>query len=145
MSRGKPSPKLCEHCGAKMVEYPHVLAKGLVRSLAKLAFAGGGPLSIADDLKLTKSEYTNFGKLKYWELVEHAHPQIERGGVWMLTETGWAFLRGEISLQPRVWTYRNRVVRFEGVAVTVDRVTGGWKYRPDYARAARPHAPGTLL
>lgn len=135
----RAAPKYCECCGAKMVEYVHVLSKGLVRCLAKLAVAGGGPLSIADDLKLSKSEYTNFGKLQYWQLVEHADPQVERGGIWKLTTAGWAFVSGELALQPRVWTYRGRVVRFENAAITIDQVTGGWKYRPEYAREARAH------
>jgi hypothetical protein len=134
--------KFCDHCGAKMVEYKHGLAKGLVRSLAKIGLAGGGPLNIADELKLTKSEYTNFGKLKYWGLVEKTNPEIERGGIWRVTETGWAFLRGNIKLSPHVWTYRNRVVRYEGGSITIDEVTGGWKYRPEYAREARPAGAG---
>jgi hypothetical protein len=131
----------CPHCDAKMVEYRHPLSKGLVRCLAKLALAGGGPLSISDDLKLTKSEYTNFGKLQYWGFVEHASPEIERGGIWQVTANGWAFLRGEISVSRVAWTYRGGVVRYEGPKITVDLVTGGWKYRAEYAREARSVAP----
>jgi hypothetical protein len=37
--------ELCEHCGAKLVEYRHGLSKGLMRSLYKLARAGGGQVA----------------------------------------------------------------------------------------------------
>ncbi len=120
-----------------MVEYRHSLTKAQVRPLAKLNAAGGGPLNITDDLKLTRGEYTNFAKLAYWNLVKK-EGDTERGGRWQITEAGRQFIRGEITRPRVVWVYRGSVQRTEG-KVTVMDCTGGWKYRPEYARDARPH------
>lgn len=128
----------CLHCGAKTVEYKHNLSKGQIRPLIKLLAAGGGPASITDDLHLIKGEYTNFAKLAYWGLAKK-EGITERGGRWQITERGKEFLRGKIKLRKTVWVYRNDVQRFEGDEISVMDVTGGWKYRPQYAREARPH------
>lgn len=124
-----------------MVEYKHSLTKKQVRPLAKLANRGGGPLMLADDLNLPRSEYTNFSKLAYWGLVEKCDNK-ERGGKWKVTPKGWQFVRGEIRLRRTVWSYRGEIVRTEGPEVGITEVTGGWQYRPQYAREAVAHHPG---
>ena len=135
--------ELCEHCGAKIVEYKHGLGKNLMRCLVKLVNAGGGPLSISDDLKLTKSQYTNFAKLAYWGLVVKANPEGgERGGMWAITAQGWRFVRGAVEIQKYAWVYRGDVIRREGAMLKVTDITDGrWQYRPEYAREAVPHDP----
>lgn len=130
--------KLCPHCGAKIKKYPHGLSKSLGRTLRKLAEAGGGPVSIAN-LELSKGEYTNFAKLAYWDLVEKANPSgHERGGIWKLTFRGHDFVRGKGTVRRKAWVYRGDVVEREGELVGIDDVTGGWKYKPHYAREGRP-------
>lgn len=135
--------ELCEHCGAKIVEYKHGLGKNLMRCLVKLVNAGGGPLSISDDLKLTKSQYTNFAKLAYWGLVVKANPKGgERGGMWAITDEGWRFVRGKEKIQKYACVYRGDVVRRLGPMLSVTDITDDrWKYRPEYAREAVPHDP----
>lgn len=44
------------------------------------------------DLKLTNSQYTNFCHLVYFGLAKHIH------GGWLPTETGIAFIYGEVSV-----------------------------------------------
>jgi hypothetical protein len=130
----------CSHCGAKMVEYKHGLSKAQVRPLVRLMNAGGGPLNISDDITLNKSEYTNFAKLAYWGLVEK-EGDSKRGGRWQITAIGRRFLGGEVTLQKTAWVYRGVVQRFDGPELSIMDVTGGWKYRPDYARESVPHDP----
>lgn len=126
----------CPHCNAKIVEYKHGLSKVLVRSLVKVAKRGAGAHRISEFL--SKSEYTNFSKLQYWGLAEKADGG-ERGGVWKVTQLGLEFIKGHIQLRQYAWSYRGELVRFDGNRIYVMDVTGGWKYRPDYAREARPH------
>lgn len=130
--------KKCPHCGAKMVEYKHSLTKAQIRPLAKLAKAGGGPLNITDDLNLTKSEYTNFAKLAYWGLVKQ-EGNSERGGNWQITEKGWGFVKGLVGIRKQVIIYRGNLVKFLGDFITIQQVTGGWQYRPQYIRESQPH------
>ena len=129
--------KHCPYCDAPMVEYPHVLSKGLARCLYRLAQAGGGPIHL-DELKLTYNQRCNFQKLRYWDLVEKSDPENPKGGRWNLTPLGWQFVKGEIEISRKVWSYRAKFSRFEGPTIRIQDVADGWKYRPDYAGEAEP-------
>lgn len=131
---------ICETCGAKVVEYKHGLSKGLVRVLyiiAKYRQAGGAvPMA---DLKLTYSQRCNSQKLRYWYLIEKVGDADSKGGNWRVTQRGADFLQGKISVPQFVWTFHGEQIRYEGRYRYIDQVTGGWKWRPDYAREAIPH------
>jgi len=131
---------ICEHCGAKVVEYKHGLSKGLLRTLFKMAKAQQlkAPVSMCD-LDLTYSERCNAQKLKYWGLIVKAGDPTGKGGDWYVTLAGKEFLRGDTVLRHSVWTYRGEVMRFEGRLQDISTITGGWRWRPDYAREAEPH------
>lgn len=128
----------CPHCDAPIVEYKHGLSTGLARGLRLLAEAGGGPLNL-NELGMTISQQTNFQKLRYWGLVEKSDPSSEKGGVWNITEDGWEFLRRETGMRKFVYTFRGEVVRYEGASISIDEITDGWQYRPDYAANAVAH------
>ena len=136
----KSEPKRCPYCDAKMVEHKHGLSKGLLRCLVKLAKAGHGDQNL-NDLGMNYSQQSNFQKLKYWGIVEKADPNCAKGGEWRITERGWSFVKGEIALQKSVFTYRGAVVGYEGKKLLIEEITGGWKWRPDYARDERSHVP----
>ena len=95
----------CAHCGAKMVEYKHGLNKGLVVGLRAIAKAGWtGSAVDLKGLHLTHSEWDNFQKLRYWDLVSKVGGK--KGGKWRITErSGWSscfeFSRSARSL--RTW------------------------------------------
>lgn len=133
--------KFCPTCGHKLAEYKHSLSKILLRGMYKLSQIGGGPASVSEDLQLTKSEYTNFAKLAYWDLIEKSESQRgEKGGWWVITDTGWRFLRNEIKLPQSVRVFMKEVVRTEGPMTSIMDITQGrWYYRPEYAREAIPH------
>lgn len=133
--------KICPHCSAKMVEYPHGLSKGLLRCLVKMVRAGTGDKDLGD-LQMNYNQQSNFQKLRYWGLVEKSDPGSEKGGKWRMTDLGWAFVKGEIQMRNKVWSYRGEFVRFDGDRIFIQDVTGGWKYRPEYAREAVPHESG---
>lgn len=130
--------KFCGSCGAKLVEYKHSLSKGLARGLYKIAIAGGGPVNL-NDLKMTLPQQTNFQKLRYWGLVQKSDPSNLKGGEWVLTHKGHDFINGKISIQKFVWTYRGKTVRFDGVEISFEHITGGYKYRGEYAAEAIVH------
>lgn len=128
----------CEYCGAKMVEYRHTLSKSLLRPLVRFSRLGKGYHSPSKQEKMTHSQLANWQKLRYWGLIAKAPDETGKGGYWEITELGWGFLRGEYRVQKYAWTYRGDWRRFDGETQTVDQITGGWKYRPDYAREAVP-------
>jgi hypothetical protein len=133
--------EICEHCGAKVVEYKHGLSKGLIVSL--VTFAQHGEVGKLSELELSYSQRCNFQKMRYWELVEKVGDPDGKGGTWRLTDQGKRFLSGAVGLPKYVWTYRAKVRRYEGAEVSVgDVFKGEWryKYRPEYAREAQPVA-----
>ena len=133
--------KTCPHCGAKMVEYKHGLSKSLCRSLAAvaIAFKDTQPHEIKD-MGLDYNHRCNFQKLRYWGLVEKMGDQGSKGGLWRITEYGMAFVKGLTSLPRFAWTYRGEVERLEGEQIMITDVSGGWKYRPDYAKESQARA-----
>jgi hypothetical protein len=133
--------KVCEHCGAKIVEYKHGLSKGLIRVLYHIIRECEGQPQEFEfcNIKLTYNEGSNFQKLRYWKLIEKVGDFDGKGGTWKLTARGISFARGEISLPKFAMTYRGELVSHEGDNVKVYEVVDGWRFRPDYASEAVPH------
>lgn len=132
--------KLCPHCGAKMVEYKHSLSSALAEGLRRLKQKGGGPINLKT-LGLTRNQWDNFQKLRYWGLVVKAVRDDGKhiGGAWVITIDGMRFLNGHLRVAKCVWTYRGEAVRFEGDPVSFQEIIGPYKTRPEYAREAIPH------
>jgi len=101
--------KKCPHCDAKMVEYRHTFNKGLAHGLYELWLSGGGPSSLRS-LRLTRTQWTNFQKLRYWDLVS----RTKHEGEWILTTKGLEFITQGTPLTKWVWTYRGDPVKFDG-------------------------------
>jgi len=101
----------CQHCDAKIVEYKHNLTPGLVSGLIELSKAGGGPINLKE-LGLTRNQWDNFQKMRYWGLVSKVGG--DRTGVWEITSLGRDFVEGRTSCKKSVWTYRGATVRTDG-------------------------------
>lgn len=133
--------KVCEHCGASMMEYKHGLSGGLVAGLVRL-FRHRKPINLKH-LKLTRNQWDNFQKLRYWDLVRKYTPPDEapkgKGGVWTITQRGIDFVRGTLQVPKFVWTYRGEMRRFEGEEIYIWHVDPQYKTRPEYAEEALPH------
>jgi hypothetical protein len=126
-----------------MVEYHHRLNAPMVIALRRL-YNAGRAVNLAT-LGLTRNQWDNFQKLRYFGLVR----QVEVGGqrkrgVWDITENGREFVTGTLILRNAVWTYRGETVRFDGDLVHVSQVVDGYELRPEWAEEAQPlrHAVG---
>lgn len=131
--------KECAECGAKMVKYRHSLNRGLVESLFKLWTKAKALEPIAlKSLNLTRTQWDNFQKLRYWGLVEQSYAKGKRlRGFWQLTPFGAQFIELGIGVCHTVVTYRGDVVDFEGPIVTCnEKLTVVYKKQIDYARNA---------
>ena len=127
--------KCCPTCGAKMVKYKHRLNKGLCNALLKLYNYGG--IAPLDKLNLSKSEYCNFQKLKYWDFIRKAElPEGHKGGVWEITSRGNSFVQG-YERPELVVTYRGQFSKWEGKLISMKDVIGEYDYRPWYADVAQ--------
>ena len=132
--------RICPHCYAKMVEYKHSFSKALAIGLWRLYLAGG-PINIRD-LVLTRNQWDNFQKLRYWGLAAQTYrPDGTRmNGVWHITDTGRAFIEQGTGISKTVWTYRGSTQRFEGSTVFFrDEHDVAYEQRESYATSAMPH------
>ena len=82
----------CEHCGAKVVEYKHNFNAGMANSLWQI-YLVNKPVALTD-LELTRSQWTNFQKLRYWGLVEQCIDDVSKrsNGLWRITDLGRQFI-----------------------------------------------------
>lgn len=131
--------KTCDECGAKMVEYKHHLNEPLVIALRRLVEAGGGPINLKM-LGLTRNQWDNFQKLRYFDLVEQYCLEGQRKrGIWRVTHVGLTFVTHKVAIPPTAVTYRGERVRYEGVPIFISEVTGLYRPAADWAFEAVKH------
>ncbi len=123
----KTMRNVCPHCGGLVAKYPHFLSKTLALALAKIHNYGQANITRID---LTHTQINNFGKLRYWGLVERVHDQA---GWWRITPAGRDFLSGRLQVYRCVWTFRNERERFDGELITIHDVLPGYATRKDFA------------
>ena len=126
---------ICECCGAKMVEYKHNFNAHLAEGLYRL-YCAKAPINL-QDLNLTKSQWTNFQKLRYWGLVAKTE---NMPGVWQMTERGINFIELATAIPRHVWTYRGEPIRFEqDVCRFKDVHENKLKQKTEYAEESVAH------
>lgn len=131
---------ICSHCGATMMEYRHTLSEALVIGLIRLG-QYKYPVNIKE-LKLTRNQWDNFQKLRYWGLCGQVKDTEgkRKNGVWGMTLRGRKFLKYEIAIPHAVYTYRGNRVRYdESNFRSIIDVLPGYRYREDYINDAEPH------
>lgn len=132
--------KYCPHCGASMIDYKRGFSKDLARCIYRFSRAGGYKVDVSD-LALTNPQYSNFQRLRFWDLAvkEENEDGSGKGGVWSMTQKGWNFVKGEISIPRYAITYRGNVQRFEGENLFIQDVAEGWWFRPRVIEESRTH------
>lgn len=123
----------CQHCGQPVMKHKHSLTKSLARILTLIPLMS--EFHLQKHLKLTKNEYANFQKLKYWGLVEKVYG---KSGYWIVTTLGRKFVFGEISVPRTVITFNNRVIDQSMDVTNMRSAHGFWKTREEYARDSEP-------
>jgi len=138
--------KHCEHCGASMVVYKRNFSRDLARCIYRMAKAGGRHVDVSS-LGLTNAQYSNFGRMHFWGLIEREENEdgSGKGGVWSLTQLGWRFVTGEIKIPKYVHTYRAKVVEQGSVEISIQDITDGWWYKPKVIRESQPYEPQLSL
>lgn len=142
MSTNKRAKSICPVCKAKTVYYSHTLTEALVIGLWALFRAGKMQPNVGINLAhlgLSRNQWDNFQKLRYWGLVGKTYEDGKRvKGVWEVTRLGQAFIEYNIAISPQVQTYRGEAVSFSGEPVMIrDRLSSDYKQREAYARDAQ--------
>lgn len=131
--------KICIHCGASMMEHRHSISIAMIVGLEMISKF---ELNVnIKELGLTRNQWDNFQKLRYWGLVRKFYDSDGNrlGGHWTCTAKGRDFLAGKIKIPRVVWTYRGEFVRAEEEAAYVFEIDQGYKIREEYADESRPH------
>ena len=133
------SIKHCECCGAKIVEYKHLLNKGLVSALYQLSL-NDDPVPLTD-LVISRNQWTNFQKLRYWGLVAKELTAEGYGtGRWLITAIGRDFVEGRTAMPLHAWTFRGETIRIDGPNIKFrDAFTENYRKRKDYAADNQIH------
>jgi len=115
----------------------------MATALCKLAEAGGR--ANLNELGLTRNQWDNFQKMRYFDLVEYGYKDdgSRDSGVWCITEPrGYKFLAGKIMIPKRVETYRGQRVKYikteycSIISLSVEK----WKQKGDYNADSTPHS-----
>jgi len=129
--------KHCPTCNAKMMEYRHVMNSALATGLDRLRRVGGK--ANLKTLGLTRNQWDNFQKLRYWDFVRQVEVEgVRKRGVWEITHLGREFLHG-VPARKACFTYRGEFQRWDGSWTTVDDLLPGYRKRPEYAADAVDH------
>jgi hypothetical protein len=123
-----------------MVEYKHSFSKALAVGLRRL-YEAKSSVNIKE-LGLTRNQWDNFQKLRYWGLVEQVKHEDGRhaSGVWAITKSGVDFIEHDTAIRKSVWTYRGSTIRFDGdTCFFRDVHDTEYVQRATYATEAVPH------
>jgi hypothetical protein len=133
----------CLCCEASLSKSNHAITAGMVSALAKMYAhvirTGKNDVNPRKDMdrtenELTKDEDGNWTKLRFHALIAKVKENGQhKRGRWLITRRGAQFLRGEIQIPARVWTFRNHIVERSEEMVTVAQVYGSEPYYPTYA------------
>lgn len=131
--------KLCHSCGASMMSYRHSLNHALVVGLLSLFKAADHKKYVAINLKmlgLTRNQWDNFQKLRYWNLVEKG----ANAGTWQVTNLGADFIERALRVPSIAISYRGNCIGFDGSDVGLsDHVPTSFQLKKDYAAEAEPY------
>lgn len=122
--------ELCHHCGASMMMNCAALSMHALRCLAKAA-QHSEPFQ-TKDLRLTKTEYPNVTKLKYWGFIRRVGKKH-----WQITDDGLDFLRGKTMQPSKIWYFRDKIVRTDGF-INVWDIVEEQESREKYIELMRP-------
>ena len=108
----------CEACGASLKKWKHNLTRPLVITFLKFCDTvkkkGMNSVNLQTEMQLTKNQYNNFQKLRYFGLVAKDR---KKHGSWVITRWGGKFMRNELAIPRQVISFRNHIVERIGTVV----------------------------
>ncbi len=134
----------CPCCQGSVQAHRHSLSSGLLAGLKRLGETEAGEANL-EDLSLTRNQWDNFQKLRYWDLVEPVKVNGKgKTGIWKITSLGRTWLntnKRQAGVHKTAVTFRGERIRYEGPLVIPGDVDPEYRRREDYGRDSQ--APGT--
>lgn len=126
----KNNVSICPTCGQKIVSYKHNLNRTLISCLWHLYNAGGR--ARLDKMRLDNTQFTNFQKLRYFQLVAATGEHSE----WQITKDGVEFLQGRRRIPKFVITRNALVKQYSEETVLVQEVKDCVSYKVEWKEQA---------
>ena len=114
------------------MQHKHSMSKSMAEMFLKSNFKE--PFHLQKTSSLTKNQYNNFQKLRYWGIIEK---EESKSGWWRITSQGRLFANNKIKIPKSVWTFNNKVVKTVG-SIFIEECTGQWRKREDYIQDMKP-------
>ena len=130
----------CPHCGQPIMKHTHCFNKSLGSIICQVAkkFPVNKPFHLQKDMMLTKNQYNNFQKLRYWELVEKYYRNgIRQGGYWYLTNKAIDLFKGA-KVPRQIITFNNKVMGCSDDNVGLSDAVGYYDIPEVWAARAEP-------
>jgi len=125
----------CPHCGASLMKHKQSFTKALGGILLTLAykFPEGQPFHPQRDITLTKNQYNNLQKLRYFGLIKKVYTDGTRdGGFWELTGLTRFVINGK-RLPKYKWTFRNEVIESSEELISLQDAAGLYETPAEWA------------
>ena len=130
----------CPCCGQAIMRHRHSLNRPLCDILMIMAqkHKAGVPFHLNRDIMLTKFQYNNAQKLRYWGLIKKTELNGKRvSGFWELTGLAKAFLNHKpLPLWKK--TFNNKVVEASEELIQLEDVIGSYELPVEWAEKAEP-------
>jgi len=133
--------QFCPHCHQAIMINKHPFSKSMAKLLLKVAEQKeiGEPFHLQNDINLTKSEYANFQKLRYFELAKKSYQGTKRlWGHWELTHLAELLIKKEIRIAAWVGTFNNEVVESSHDRIGIEDAWGEYDIPILWAKRAKP-------
>jgi hypothetical protein len=120
------------------MKHRHCLSESLAKLLISISgqIEPGQKFHLQNDLHLTKNQYNNFQKLRYWGLTAKCFELGKRkGGYWILTPLVRSVLAGG-SLPKNVTTFNNAVVEISAETTSLFQAVGYYDTPAKWANRA---------
>jgi hypothetical protein len=122
---------VCPTCGHQSTEYTHSINRTLVSGLQRLHTVGG--TSRLDALGLDYTQFTNFQKLRYFNLIF----QTNKNNEWQITNDGIWFLQGRVQVPKYIITRNAIVIRKSSELVFIEQIKDCVEYKTEWQDQAR--------
>ena len=132
--------ELCPYCRQAIMKHQHPFLEPLGRILYKAAsrYGVGAPFHLQRDLNLTKNEFNNFQKLRYFGLADKYYEAGRRiSGVWYLRQEAQYLIQGG-KVARYVRTFNNEVIETSVERIALAEAIGSYETPPQYAAKAEP-------
>jgi len=129
----KDTEATCPCCHRYAKIYKRTLHKTIIKQLLSLYNAGGDDHYI-HSLKFNTETTSgkDFGIAEYWGLIkryENTNSTTKTSGMWMLTNKGILFLRGEMVIPKWVYIWNGKPLNFSQEVINIKDIHSEFNYR----------------